>query len=159
MFEAVLHISIFLVYKNVMYLQARQQQKHWTNWLYFSRIPNKWLIDFFLIFCHSPPKIVHFLFAPTDQQLFGDADVFQQYGIPMNPADNTTIPGLDDRQRQQNDGASNTATSGGGAGNVQNSITGNELISYQQPIDFTDFLNIDENDLALNASGSFATNK
>lgn len=104
---------------------------------------------------------MHFLFAPTDQQLFGDADVFQQYGIPMNPADNTTIPGLDDRQRQQNDGASNTSTSGSGsgAGNVQNSITGNELISYQQPIDFTDFLNIDENDLALNASGSFATNK
>lgn len=74
----------------------------------------------------------------------------------MNPTDNTSIPSeMDDqRQRQQIDGTSNTA-------GVQNSITGNELISYQQgqqPIDFTDFLNIDDNDLALNAlnaSGSF----
>lgn len=74
----------------------------------------------------------------------------------MNPTDNTTIPGLDDRQRQQNDGSTNTTASGAGG------VTGGELISYQQgqqPIDFTDFLNIDDNDLALNASGSFATNK
>lgn len=95
-------------------------------------------------------------FAPTNQQLFGDNDVFQQYGIPMNPTDNTTIPtGLDDRQRQQNDGSANTV-------GLQNSIAGNELISYQhgqQPIDFTDFLNIDDNDLALNASGSFVKDK
>lgn len=107
------------------------------------------------------------LFAPTNQQLFGDNDVFQQYGIPMNPTDNTAIPpGLDDRQRQQIDGSANaTTTAIGGSGSdgtQQNSTAGNELISYQQvqqPIDFTDFLNIDENDLALNASGSFVTNK
>lgn len=105
------------------------------------------------------------LFAPTNQQLFGDNDVFQQYGIPMNPTDNTAIPpGLDDRQRQQNEGSANvTSAAATSVGNVgpQNSIAGNELISYQQqqPIDFTDFLNIDDNDLALNASGSFVTNK
>lgn len=72
----------------------------------------------------------------------------------MNPADTTTMPGIENRQRQQNDGSSNVAN---------NSITGSELISYQQPgqqpIDFTDFLNIDDNDLTMNASGSFEKDK
>lgn len=124
---------------------------------------NPFLFPYFFLPYHNTRCLP---LPPLNQQLFGDNnDVFQQYGIPMNPTDNTAIPpGLDDRQRQQlqqqqqnADGSSNT---GGGA--QQNSITGNELISYQpghQPIDFTDFLNIDENDLALNASGSFVTNK
>lgn len=88
-----------------------------------------------------------------NQQLFGENDVFQAYGIPMNPTDTTTMPvmpGMEDRQRQQNqDGSSNAAN---------NSITGSELISYQQPIDFTDFLNIDDNDV-LSPSGSFVKDK
>lgn len=81
-------------------------------------------------------------------QLFGDSnpDIFQQYGIPMNPTDTTQMPGMDDRQRTQDDGSSQTQAA-----------TGSELISYQQaqtPIDFTDFLNLEDNDLAMNASGS-----
>lgn len=76
-----------------------------------------------------------------NQQLFGDNDVFQSYGIPMNPTDTTTMPGMEDRQRQQSQDAAN-----------------NSLISYQQPIDFTDFLNIDENDV-LSASGSCVKDK
>lgn len=62
----------------------------------------------------------------------------------MNPTDTTTMPGMEDRQRAQNDSTQQTAT-------------GSELISYQQgqqPIDFTDFLNLDDNELAMNASGS-----
>lgn len=62
----------------------------------------------------------------------------------MNPTDTTTMPGMEDRQRVQNESSSQAAT-------------GSELISYQQvqqPIDFTDFLNLDDNELAMNASGS-----
>lgn len=73
----------------------------------------------------------------------------------MNPTDTTNIPGLEDpRQRTQNDASPNPIT------------TGNELISYNQqqqqpieqqsPIDFTDFLNLDDSQLA---SGSFETKK
>lgn len=133
----------------------------------FSTNFNQLLIKLFSTFfamLSATPKIVLTVSTPTNQQLFGDNDVFQQYGIPMNPTDNTAItPGLDDRQRQQNDGSANTTAAAAiDSGCAQNSVAGNELISYQQvqqPIDFTDFLNIDDNDLALNASGSFATNK
>lgn len=94
---------------------------------------------------------MHLIVSPANQQLFGDNDVFQSFGIPMNPADTTA---MEERQRQQNDGSSNAGNS---------SITGSELISYQpgvqQPIDFTDFLNIDDNDLTMNASGSFVKDK
>lgn len=69
----------------------------------------------------------------------------------MNPTDTTNIPGLEEqRQRTQNDASPNPIT------------TGNELISYNQqpieqnPIDFTDFLNLDDSQLA---SGSFDTKK
>lgn len=58
-------------------------------------------------------------------QLFGDMDVLPNYGIPMNPDLQLNTGGTDLDQ--------NTA--------------GSELISYQpnlSPIDFTDFLNIDE---------------
>lgn len=82
-------------------------------------------------------------------QLFGDNDIFQQYGIPMNPTDATSIPGMDERQRSQNDTSPHPQAA-----------TGSELMSYQgvqQPIDFTDFLNLDENELAMNAPGSLAT--
>lgn len=65
--------------------------------------------------------------------MFGDNDIFQQYGIPMNPTD-TTIPELVERDRAQNDAAS---------------TTGSELISYQTPIDFTDFLNLDDSQLNM----------
>lgn len=63
----------------------------------------------------------------------------------MNPTDTTNNPGMDDRNRAgQNDGTSNAAT-------------GSELISYQQgqtPIDFTDFLNLDDSNLNINTTGS-----
>lgn len=58
----------------------------------------------------------------------------------MNPTDTTNIPGLAERQRDQNDASANN-------------VTGSELISYNQPdqqtpIDFTDFLNLDDTQLA-----------
>lgn len=58
----------------------------------------------------------------------------------MNPTDTTNIPGLVERQRDQNDASANN-------------VTGSELISYNQPdqqtpIDFTDFLNLDDSQLA-----------
>lgn len=80
------------------------------------------------------------------QQLFGDADLFANYGIPMNPTDSTLPPELQDRLRNQNDTSPNPTT-------------GSELISYQQqqtPIDFTDFLNLEDHDLTLNTPGSLA---
>lgn len=74
--------------------------------------------------------------------MFGENDVFQQYGIPMNPTDTTTIPGLEEqRQRNQNDGTSMNSPN----------CTGSELIQFNQPgqntIDFTDFLNLDDSQL------------
>lgn len=60
----------------------------------------------------------------------------------MNPTDNT-IQGMEDRHRAQNDATT--------------PATGSELISYQQgqtPIDFTDFLNLDDSNLNLNTTGS-----
>lgn len=100
---------------------------------------------FFFMFIFQIDLVVMELFV--NWQLFGDsnADIFQQYGIPMNPTDATQMPGMDDRQRSQNDNSAQTQT-------------GSELMSYQQvqtPIDFTEFLNLDDNDLAMNASGSF----
>lgn len=80
--------------------------------------------------------------------MFGDNDVFQQYGIPMNPSDNTAE--LMNRQRDQNDASPNPG--------MQTTTTGSELMSYQPaqtPIDFTDFLNLEEDQMnALNAPGS-----
>lgn len=95
-----------------------------------------------------------FLFLSTDLaliygQLFGDNDVFQQYGIPMSPTD-AVIPGLEERQRNQNDDASASSATGS-----------QQLISYQHgqnPIDFTDFLNLDENQLTA-TSGSLTSEK
>lgn len=86
------------------------------------------------------------------KQLFGDNDIFQQYGIPMNPTDNTSVPELMNRQRGQNDASPNPQVT---------TAAGSELISYQPsqtPIDFTDFLNLEDDQQlnALNAPGSFA---
>lgn len=111
-------------------IRDNSSKKSPVKW--FNLIPALKLFLFFLSF-------IRMLWR---EQLFGDNDIFQQYGIPMNPTDTTTIPGMEDRQRGQN--ASGSA--------------GSQLISYQQgqqPIDFTDFLNLDDNDLALNA-GSFS---
>lgn len=60
-------------------------------------------------------------------QLFGDLDVLPNYGIPMNP----------DLQ----------------SGDENVSAAGSELMNYQQPIDFTDFLNIDDPATNENANG------
>lgn len=90
--------------------------------------------------------IVH-LYFESSKQLFGENDVYQQFGIPMNPTDNTALPELMNRQRGQNDASPNPTTT----------ATGSELISYQQsqtPMDFTDFLNLEDEQLnALNAPG------
>lgn len=67
----------------------------------------------------------------------------------MNLTDNTSIPAeLMDRQRVQNDGNASSTTA-----------IGSELMSYQpsqQTIDFTDFLNLEDDQLAtgMNAPGS-----
>lgn len=60
----------------------------------------------------------------------------------MNPIDATVAGGLDNRDRSQE----NPATTSDSA-----------LISYQPtqtPIDFTEFLNLDENPISLNEAGS-----
>lgn len=76
-------------------------------------------------------------------QLFCDTDVFQQYGIPMNPTDSTTpasMPGIANKSANQSD----------------HEVSGSELISYQPsatPIDFTEFLNIDDEEPLMTANG------
>lgn len=65
-------------------------------------------------------------------QLFGDIDVLQNFSIPMNP-DLQNVNDLVDREPAD--------------------ASGSELISYQpniSPIDFTDFLNIEDEPSALN---------
>lgn len=103
-------------------------------------------MDFFV--CFSPFDNCSIDDRRYVHQLFNDNDVFTNYGIPMNPTDPTTIQGLEDqRQRAQNDASPNPAT-------------GSELISYQQgqtPIDFTDFLNLDDSNLNINTAGSLAS--
>lgn len=110
-----------------------------------------------------------FLFVlKSSIQLFGENDAFQQYGIPMNPTDNTQhVPELMDRQRDQNGATPSPTTIGATAAPPPQpqpaaaataATTGSELISYQPsqtPIDFTDFLNLEEDQMnAMNASGS-----
>lgn len=65
----------------------------------------------------------------------------------MNPTDATIIGGLDNRDRSQE----NPATSSDSA-----------LMSYQPaqtPIDFTEFLNLDANPVAMNDPGSLDSDK
>lgn len=65
-------------------------------------------------------------------QLFGDIDVLQNYSIPMNP-ELQNVTDLMDRE--------------------QTDASGSELIQYQPttPIDFTDFLNIEDEPTASNS--------
>lgn len=83
------------------------------------------------------------LISLFSSQLFGDTDVFQQYGIPVNPTDTTTsatVPGIANKS----------------ANKTENQISGSELISYQPtatPIDFTEFLNIDDEQPLMTGNG------
>lgn len=113
-------------------------------------------------------KINVFVLICTFRQLFSDNDVFQQYGIPMNPTDTTNIPELMDRQRAQNDASPIPTTAAAAAVSAAAAVaatpTGSEVMSYQPtqtPIDFTDFLNLEDEQLnALNdASGSLENKK
>lgn len=91
-------------------------------------------------------SVLFVFFSPLlclSSQLFSDTDVFQQYGIPMNPTDSTTpatLAGIADKSTNQS----------------ENQISGSELISYQPnatPIDFTEFLNIDDEQSLMTVNG------
>lgn len=72
--------------------------------------------------------------ANTLLGLFGDIDVLQNFSIPMNPDLQQNVNDLVDREPAD--------------------ASGSELISYQpniSPIDFTDFLNIEDEPSALNS--------
>lgn len=68
----------------------------------------------------------------------------------MNPSDASNLPniqGMDGRDRSQNEAAATSDSA---------------LISYQPsqtPIDFTEFLNLEDNQLPLNESGSLDKQK
>lgn len=88
------------------------------------------------------------LFFNLKKQLFGEE-------IYNNPAYNTSM-----NATPQTIGMENRNNSDDNANAATNlSTTGSELMNYQQPqtpIDFTDFLNLDDNQLSLNATESGA---
>lgn len=88
----------------------------------------------YIYFEYTETSFFYHLFLFSLLQLFGDMDVLPNYGIPMNP------------DLQPNTGGSD----------LDQNAAGSELISYQpnlSPIDFTDFLNIDEPTAPVNSNG------